>query len=173
MGLAPGKQFEKDFKDSIPNRCDVTRLKDSGGFDGAARTNKRFASTNPCDFIIFSDVVVGQTNAHMYKLELKSLHGKSIPFGNIKPKNEKLTAQENAIKFIKVLVDSEDKGVWAGFVINFRDTKQTFRVRASRILFFLENADRQSIPIAWFEENGALIKQTLKKVHYRYDLKWL
>ena len=105
--------------------------------------------------------------------ELKSLHGKSLPFGNIKPKTPKLTAQENSIKFTTVLVESENKGVWAGWIINFRDTRQTFRVLASKVLQFLENADRQSIPIAWFEEHGTLIKQTLKKVHYRYDLEWL
>jgi recombination protein U len=172
---SPGKDFEKDFKDSIPCRCDVTRLKDSGGFDGKEMTNRRFASTNPCDFIIYSDkgYSLGLQNTVMYKLELKSLLKKSMPYSNIKGKTNKLTAKENSIKFTKALVESESRGVWAGFIINFRDTNQTFRVLASIVLNHLENSDRASIPIAWFEEHGTLIEQTLKKVHYRYDLEWL
>lgn len=173
--MEPGKAFEKDFKDSIPDRCDVTRLKDSGGFTNGKGTNMRFASTNPCDFIIFSDYRYssGLHKVNMYKLELKSCKGKSLPYGNIKPKNHKGSSLRNSMKFASVLVGSENRGVWAGFIVNFRDTNQTFRVKASVVLGHLQNSDRASIPIAWFEENGTLIKQTLKKVHYRYDLEWL
>jgi hypothetical protein len=171
MSSSPGKDFEKDFRDSIPVRCDVTRLKDAGGWSNA--TNMRFTSSNPCDMIIFSEAKEQGVSATMYKLELKSLEKKSLPYGNIKSKNEKRSALENSIKFTKVLVESENKGVWAGFVVNFRATNQTYRVLASDVLDHLENADRASIPIAWFEEHGTLIKQTLKKVHYRYDLEWL
>ena len=170
MGLAPGKQFEKDFKDSIPDRCDVTRLKDAGGWSKS--DDLRFTPKNPCDMIIFS----GQREPYsprMYKVELKSCLGKSLPYGNIKPKNEKRTALENSIKFVKVLCESEYKKVRAIFVVNFRDTNQTFRVRASDILNHLETAGRSSIPIAWFETYGVRIWQTLKIKHYRYDLEWL
>jgi recombination protein U len=173
MSKSPGKSFERDFRDSIPDRCDVTRLKDAGGWSNA--TNMRFTSSNPCDVIIYSDggYSCGLIKTIMYKLELKSTLGKSLLYGNIKASNEKRTAKENSIKFTKVLVDSENKGVWAGFIVNFRVTNQTFRVLASEVLHHLETAGRASIPIAWFEENGTLIKQTLKKIHYRYDLEWL
>lgn len=174
MSKEPGKRFEGDFKASIPDRCDVTRLKDSGGFTNGVGTNMRFASTNPCDFIIYAETETGfgDFRKTMYKLELKSCLGKSLPYGNIKPKTPKLTAKENSIKFVKVLCESKSKGVWAGFIVNFRDTNQTFRVLASDVLDHLENSDRASIPIAWFEEHGTLTKQTLKISRYRYDLEW-
>lgn len=171
MGLAPGKQFEADFKSSIPDRCDVTRLKDAGGWSRGS--DLRFTPKNPCDFIIFSKSKKLGYSSVMYKIELKSTDQKSLPFANIRPKTDKLTARENSIKFTKVLVESEKKGVFACFIVNFRSTNQTYRVKASDVLKFLENAERQSIPIDWFEKHCPLIKQTLKIKHYRYDLEWL
>ena len=167
----PGKAFERDFIKSIPERCDVTRLKDAGGWSNA--TNTRFTPKNPCDFIIFSEMAGGNGLSKMYKLELKSCLGKSLPFGNIKSKNDKLTAKEASLKFIYKLEESESRGVWAGFIVNFRATNQTFRVLASQVAYFMVCTDRGSIPIAWFEENAILIHQTLIRVRYKYDLVWL
>lgn len=65
------------------------------------------------------------------------------------------------------------KGMWAGFIVNFRDLNETYRVPASVILGFMESGERVSFPISWFREVGILIKQTLKKIHYRYDLEWM
>ncbi len=171
MAKNPGKRFESDFIKSIPERCDITRLKDAGGWSNA--TNMRFTSSNPCDFIVYSDSEWGSGNGTMYKFELKSTLGKSLPFGNIKAKNDKLTAKEASLKFIKKLEESESKGVWAGFVVNFRATNQTFRVLASDIACFMVCTDRESIPLSWFEENAILIKQTLVRVRYKYDLEFL
>ena len=159
MAKGPGKKFEEDFIKSVPDRCDITRLKDAGGWSNA--TNMRFTSSNPCDFIIFSERAGGWSNGAMYKLELKSTLGKSLPFGNIK--NDQLTS----------LVESQCKGVWAGFVVNFRDTNQTFRVLAGDVCEFIDNTDRKSIPLGWFEKRALIIKQTLIRVRWRYDLEWL
>lgn len=104
MGLAPGKQFEKDFKDSIPDRCDVTRLIDAGGWSRGS--DLRFTPKNPCDMIIFSHT---SANIMMYKLELKSTLGKSLPFGNIKAKKPVDDGYERALKFVKGLYESEKK----------------------------------------------------------------
>ena len=171
MSKKPGKDFERDFVKSIPERCDVTRLKDAGGWSNA--TNMRFTSSNPCDFIVFSAQSNGSNGGVMYKLELKSTLGKSLPFGNIESKNDKLTAKEASLKFIYKLEESESRGVWAGFIVNFRATNQTFRVLASQVAYFMVCTDRGSIPIAWFEENAILIHQTLIRVRYKYDLVWL
>jgi hypothetical protein len=172
MPKNPGKQFEASFTESIPDRCDVTRLKDAGGWSNA--TNMRFTSSNPCDLTIYAH----RDKEHLvygsyYKFELKSTELKSLPYGNIKSKTDKLTVLERSIAFTKVLVESEKKGVHACFIVNFRAVKKTYMVYASKVLNHLETADRASIPIAWFEENGILIKQTLKIKHYRYDLEWL
>lgn len=171
MAKGPGKKFEEDFIKSVPDRCDVTRLKDGGGWSDA--TNTRFTSSNPCDFIVFSESEFGAGEGKMYKFELKSTLGKSLPFGNIKSKNDKMTAKEASLKFIRKLEESQSKGVWAGFVVNFRETNQTFRALASQIACFMVCTDRQLIPIAWFEENAILIPQTIKISRYKYDLEWL
>lgn len=159
MAKNHGKRFESDFVKSIPDRCDITRLKDAGGWSNA--TNMRFTSKNPCDFIVFSRQFNLSDDGLMYKLELKSTLGKSLPFGNIK--------KHQLIELYK----SETKGVWAGFIVNFRDTNQTFKILVSDMLSFMENTDRKSIPIGWFESNAVLIKQSLIKVRWRYDLSWL
>jgi recombination protein U len=159
MAKNPGKKFEEDFVKSIPDRCDITRLKDAAGWSNA--TNVRFTSKNPCDFIVWSEREFGEGEGVVYKLELKSTLGKSLPFGNIKQHQ------------LDSLEDSEMKGVWAGFIVNFRDTSQTFRILASDVSSFMSRTDRKSIPIAWFEENAILIKQSLIRVRWRYDLEWL
>lgn len=171
MAKNPGKKFEEDFVKSIPDRCDVTRLKDAGGW--AKSEELRFTIKNPCDFVVFSGHRLEHEFTDMYKFELKSLNGKSLPYANIKPKTEKLTARETSLIFISKLVESEAKGVRAGLVVNFRDTNETFWVTALDVERFVDNADRASIPIDWFREHGHLIKQELIRVRYRYDLEWL
>jgi recombination protein U len=168
MAKNPGKAFEEDFKKSIPDRCDVTRLYDAGGWSGGeAGGVQRFTPANPCDLIIFARRLDPVPMCAMYKLELKSLKGKSLPLGNIKSSDEK------RLKFVAKLVASEVKGVKAGFIVNFRDTNETFFVLASKVAAFLEAAERASIPITWFRENGLLIKQKLKIKRYGYDLEWM
>ncbi len=169
MPKDPGKKFEEDFKKSIPDRCDVTRLYDAGGWSGGVPgegDNIRFTPSNPCDLIVFSANLV-TSHGKLYKLELKSLNGKSLPLGNIKSSDEK------RLKFVAKLVASENRGVMAGFVVNFRDTNETFFVLASKVFVFIELAERASIPIAWFRENGRLIEQKIKRVRWGYDLEWL
>lgn len=165
-----GKRFESDFIASVPDRCDVTRLKDAGGWSNA--TNTRFTISNPCDFIIFT-LAKNYGIGRMYKIELKSLLGKSLPYANIKPKTEKLTAKENSLKFIAGLCKSGEKGVRALLVVNFRDVNETYAMKASDVHYYIKNADRASIPISCFREHGQLINQALKRTRYRYDLEWL
>lgn len=168
MSKSPGKDFEADFKKSIPDRCDVTRLYDAGGWSGGeAGGVQRFTPANPCDLIVFARYYPDTCLGTLYKLELKSLKGKSLPLGNLKSSDEK------RLKFVGKLATSEAKGVQAGFVVNFRDTNETFFVMAGKVLEFILAADRASIPIAWFREHGRLIEQKLKKVHYGYDLEWM
>ena len=159
MAKNPGKKFEEDFVKSIPDRCDVTRLKDAGGWSNA--TNMRFTSSNPCDFIIWSKLYKGILDGIMHKLELKSTQLKSLPFSNIKEHQ------------LDELYKSYIKGVDSLFIVNFRDTNETFRVGVCPLQAFINNTDRKSIPIAWFRDNAILIEQSLIRVRYRYDLEWL
>ncbi len=156
MSKNPGKKFEEDFIKSIPDRCDVTRLKDGGGWSNA--TNMRFTSNNPCDFIVYSSRgLFGK----MYKFELKSTLGKSLPLSNIK--SHQLTG----------LCDSEDKLVDSGFVVNFRDVNETYFAEASAVWIFTQTESRKSIPLSWFRGKCTQIQQSLIRVRYRYDLEWL
>ena len=160
MSKNPGKKFEEDFIASVPETCDITRLKDAGGWGNA--TNMRFTIDNPCDFVIYSS----QTK-ECYKLELKSFKGKSLPYGNIK------TDPIKRLKFLKDLADSERKGVAAAFVCNFRDLAKTFIVSAIDVKDFVQHQDRKSIPLDWFEDHGTLVQQTIKRTRYSYNLEWL
>lgn len=156
MAKNPGKRFEEDFIKSVPDRCDITRLKDGGGWSDA--TNTRFTSSNPCDFIIYAE---RHRSIAMYKLELKSCLGKSLPFGNIKEHQ------------LEELYKSSLVGVEALFIVNFREVNETFRVPVVTLRAFINQTERKSIPLAWFREFATLINQSLIRVRYRYDLEWL
>jgi recombination protein U len=156
MAKNPGKKFEEDFVKSIPDYCDITRLKDAGGWSNA--TNMRFTSKNPCDFIVYSSRgLFGK----MYKLELKSTLGKSLPFTNIKSHQ------------LKCLCESEEKLVDSGFVVNFRDVNETYFAEASAVWVYMQVTDRKSIPLNWFRDMTTQIQQTIIRVRWRYDLSWL
>lgn len=158
MARNPGKKFEEDFVKSIPDRCDVTRLKDAGGWSNA--TNMRFTSKNPCDFVVFSPDRAGDRGV-LYKLELKSTQGKSLPFSNIKEHQ------------LDALCESDRKGVKAWFVINFRSVNETYWVPAIFVRMQIEKGERKSLALAEARALGRLIKQSLIRVRYKYDLEWL
>ena len=154
MPKGPGKQFEKDFIGSVPKRCDITRLKDGAGWSDAS--NVRFTSNNPCDFIVWS-----AKTKRMYKFELKSIQGKSLPFANIKQHQ------------LDSLCDSRNKGVWSLFVVNYRAVEETYLVKPETIEACMENGVRKSLSLAEARESGIKVKQTLKRIHWGYDLEWL
>lgn len=159
MAKNPGKKFEEDFIKSVPGRCDVTRLKDAGGWSNA--TNTRFSISNPCDFIIYSQPEDEMDQGRFYKLELKSTKGISLPFANIKDSQ------------LKSLMDSQEKGVLAWFIVNFRQVNETYAVAAHLIAGLIAKGDRKSLPLVYAQKNCLLIKQSIKITRWRYDLSWL
>jgi recombination protein U len=159
MGKNPGKAFEIDFVKSIPDRCDITRLKDGGGWSDA--TNTRFTSSNPCDFIVYSASQHEMDTGVLYKLELKSTKGISLPFGNIKEHQ------------LKELTESGTKGVMAWFIVNYRQVNETYVIAAHTLASYIESGVRKSLPVSYCRDNCLLIKQSLIRVRYRYDLEWL
>ncbi len=148
-----GKRFEEDFIKSIPDRCDVTRLKDAGGWSNA--TNMRFTSSNPCDFIVWNG------KGDMYKIELKSVQGKSLPFSNIKPHQ------------MESLLVSGAKNVQAMFIINFRGVNETYMFYAETLKLYMDTTDRKSLPLEGARTFGDKIEQTLIRAKWRYDLSWI
>lgn len=145
-----GKQFEQDFKNSVPDNVFYYRFRDGTAAWGD-KENTRFQQSNMCDCMIFDGA--------LYLLELKSHKGKSIPYSAIR-KNQ-ITELSKASTY---------KNIVAGFVANFRDVEKSFFVSAAKVEYFIAHENRKSIPLAWFEENGTQILQTKLKVHYRYDI---
>ena len=154
--MNPGKAFEQDFAKSAPEWLDFTRLIDAGGWGKA--DNLRFTPSNLCDFIAFS----GKTHK-LYKMELKSVAGISLPFSNINEKKlEKLCESGTASQLIIPCL-----------VINYRKPGKTFLIKAARVKTFMESSPRKSIPLEWSQLAGDVVVQSLIRVRYRYDLSWL
>ena len=149
-----GKQFEADFKASVPSNVYFLRLKDgTAAWDSSTdKSNIRFQAQNPFDCILF--------DGRMILLELKSHKGKSIPFSCIR---------ENQLKELSIA--DNFSGIIPGIVFNFRDISKTYFVPIRHVYYYTTHADRKSIPLDWVQENGTEIKAELKKVHYRYYVK--
>ena len=147
-----GKKFEEDFINSFPADIFAYRLRDSSGGWGGDGKKTRFTTTNSCDFIVF-------TGQSLLMLELKSTQQVSLPFSNIKK------SQLNGLQ-----KDANKINVNAYFVINFRTTEETYAVSALKIIEFIDNQNRKSIPIQFCKENGILIPQTKKRIRYTYDI---
>ena len=152
-----GKRFEDNFKKSIPENIYWHRLNDSSiGFD-IENSSQRFALKTPYDYIIFC-------NGNLYCLELKSTKNRSISFAGSNP-----MIKEHQIKGLE---KASKSGCMAGFVINFRDTENTYFMH---IKYF--NSLTQSLKKNSFNENDLetsfwciKIPSRKLKVNYRYDL---
>lgn len=154
-----GKVFEEEIKNCIPIDFYVERYKDdTAGFYGVS---------NPADFRVYKFPLT-------FLWELKSHKGKSIPLAKIR--NSQLKGMRKASLY---------KGVYCGFLLNFRDIEETYYISFVDLVtsFYVLNADgeyepksggRKSIPVKWCRENGVRIAQTKKRVRYSYDLRsWL
>lgn len=145
-----GKQFETDFRKSVPEGVFFYRFRDGTASWGGGE-NTRFQQSNICDCMMFNGI--------LYLLELKSHKGKSLPFSAIR--QNQITELSKASTYPKII---------AGFIVNFRDVEKTFFVLAPKVEYFITHEERKSIPIAWFEENGVIIPQKKLRVNYRYEL---
>lgn len=140
-----GKQFEKDFKDSVLDDQFFLRLKDAGGWSKSA--DLRFTKSNLCDCLVFS-------RRTLYLLELKSHKGKSVPVSCLK----------QADKLAKI----NQVGTIPAFIINFRDLNETWLIGAETVREELQT--RASLSIETCREYGLCIPQRKMRVHWRYDL---
>lgn len=139
-----GKQFENDFKKSMPKEVKYIRVKDDmGGYAG----NKNF-----CDCILY-------IKPYMFTLELKSHKGISVPFGAISK------VQVDGLKEA-----GQYDGIVAGVVFNFRDVKKTYYVSGLKVAKYYYEAIRQSFPLVWCQDEGIEIDSKLIITRSRYDL---
>jgi len=156
-----GKQFEDDFKKSVPMYAFIYRFKDgtaswSDNVCPKCKTqlvsNTRFQAQNICDFMVFN-------NPHLYFLELKSTKSKSLPFSAVR-ENQKKELTEAGRR----------KNISAGLVVNFRELDETYYMSIELFNECMEKLTSKSIPVKTFREYAILIDQEQKQVHWRYNI---
>lgn len=146
-----GKKFELDFKNSMPQGVFYYRFRDgTANWKDGENPNVRFQQSNISDCLMYLKPI-------LWLVDLKTTLGKSIPFSNFK---------ENQVRELSKAMMHE--GIKAGFIINFRDIKETYFVKANDIKYYIAHSERKSIPVDWCRENGIRIWQKKLKVRYRY-----
>jgi recombination protein U len=176
-----GKQFEQDFKNSVPGGVNYYRLRDSGlSLRKAIKCPKcrhmitpdvlmkllgiRFTNRNIADCILMD----GKVSCF---LELKSYSGKSVstkPIIAVKKEGSKKAIFDKLAELVKA---SFVPNVAAGYIFNMRDCdNQTYYLTAKQVDYFITYYTRKSIPISFMQDHGVPILSQKKKVHYTYDI---
>lgn len=110
-----GKDFELDFKKSVPKYALLYRLPDAAQAFSYSN-NLRFSRKNPFDFLLWN------SKRHMlFAIEIKTVAGKSISFE--RNKNEDGDIHYHQIKGLNEW--NKYDGITCGFIIEFRAIKQT------------------------------------------------
>ena len=150
---AVGKQFEKDFKSSIPDNVFYYRFKDGTASWGGSQDNTRFQSKNICDEMLYH-------KGTLYLLELKTVKGKSFSFNNVR---------DNQIKELEKA--ATHYGIIAGFIINFRDIEKTVFIDVKEFIDMMNRSSKKSFnqDDLKFHKYTEISSKKLK-VHYRYDI---
>lgn len=159
-----GKQFEADFKASVPSDAWCYRLKDSAATYYGGNENLSFSIDNICDFLVYRYPM-----NHLF--ELKTIETPSIPLEKVFGKYDKAKCKYRKEKHITDMVDAMGySGQTAHVIVNYRAVNRTFAIPASKILAFRYNESRKSIPWQWAEQEGIEIKAKRLRVHWRYDV---
>lgn len=150
----PGKLFENDFKQSIPQECWIYRLRDNAS-SFSNGTNTRFSSNNICDFILLDDLT-----KTLFLIECKSTKSTSMPFTMIR---------ENQING---LLEASKHNLIAGMIVNFRNQdNDTFFLSISEYKNMVENLNKKSFNIKDLRNVNAIrIGSTKKLTRYTYHI---
>ena len=163
--LNTGKQFEADWKSSMPKDAWCYRLKDSATTYYGGNENLSFSIDNICDFDVY------RYPMHHY-FELKTIETPSIPLEKILGRFDRERQKYHKLKHITDMAHAASfKGQTAHVVINYRGkVNRTFAVPASAVLEYMSTQTRKSIPWQWAALNGIEVAQHLLRVHWRYDV---
>lgn len=145
-----GKQFEKDFKESVPAGMFYYRFRD-GTSSWGKESDTRFQPANICDCMIYN-------GKSLFMLELKSINGSSLPFSNIR---------DNQLKELEL---SRQKGCIAGFVIFFRQLEECYFLDSYTVKNIIKNSERKSISLIECQQLGKKIPAQRKRINYKFDL---
>ena len=160
--LNRGKVFEQNIRKSIPkcNNIFYYRLKDTASSYYGGNENLRFSQNNIADAFLFH---VGYYRTQLYILEYKNHKGKSLPLSCIK---------ENQLK--GMIEANKNQNVVPMLVVFFEDIEKCYSLDIEEVEKFINNSERKSIPIDYFEQYGVEIETIKLKTNYRYNIeKWL
>ncbi len=145
----------------MPNDVYYHRIKDAASsFGGGQKT--RFSLKNGFDCMMYKYPT-------LIALELKSNEGTSINFSLDRKKSANIKASQ-----IEGLTIASKYKIKSGLLLNFRKTKTTYYIDISDFNRFTKETTKKSINEKDLIEYGAIVvKQTLKKVRYRYDISFL
>ena len=151
-----GKIFEADFQKSCPENIWIKREKDNVMFNPNQTSNfQRFTMTSDYDYELFN----GKT---LYLLELKSTLGFSLAFSKFKK-----TDKYDQLEKLKKLSDYDN--VIGEVIINFRDYVRTYFIEINKFIQFKSRVTKKSISVDDCVEIGELIRQEIKRTHYKYS----
>lgn len=154
----PGKIFEEEIRDSIPEGVFYYRLKDPAHGFGKSGTT-RFALHNQCDIFLYRYPI-------FIAIELKSTKGTSISFS--------LEDNDHMIKGcqIKGLSEcSKYKGITSGLLLNFRKSEKTYWIKIEDFIKFTEKTEKKSINEKDIKENkGIEINGKKKRIRYKWEI---
>lgn len=156
--LSSGKIFEGEFKASLKDSCRFYfyRFRDgTSSWGGGEKT--RFQAKNICDCLVFDNI-----GGVLYFVELKSYKGKSVPFSCLR-RNQIVELSEAARGARTVSL----------VIFNMRDVQKTYAVEIDSVVRYMADSERNSFPLSFFEEDGFLISQELKRERYKYGLEEL
>lgn len=166
MARSVGKQFEDNFKKSVPNYALSYRPPDSAqGFDVGSSNKLRFSRHSPCDLMIFD----GTRNLFL-TLELKTFQG-LCSFE--RDKNEKGIVHYYQVEKLKEFANY--KRVISGLVLDFRSTGNTYFLNINDCDNLISHIEKKSFNEQDLLEYASpiLIEKEKLKVNYRYDVELL
>ena len=157
-----GKIFEQNFRKSIPinNKIYYYRLKDTASSYYGGNEMLRFSQNNIADAFMF---YVGDFATNLFILEYKNHKGKSLPLSCIK-KNQ-----------LEGMIEANNNiGVIPMLVVFFCDIGRCFSLEIEYVEKFINEENRKSIPLEYFEKYGVEIEAIKLRANYRYNVeKWL
>ena len=158
-----GKNFEADFKKSVPSYSLLYRLPDSAQAFGG--TNKlRFSSKNPFDYLMWDS-----KNRVLYALELKTVAGKAISFE--RSKEEKGEIHFHQIEGLNRW--NEYDGTVCGFVVAFRGIEKTVFIDISEFNKLINCISKKSFnfdDLDNYKIKYTIIGQQKARTRYTYDV---
>ena len=141
-----GKKFEEDWRKSVPENVFFYRFRDSSGA-WSGNNQLRFTPSNIADNLLFY-------NNCLFLNELKEHKGKSIPL-------DKIIGNKTKEKQINDLYEANQfQNVFCNIIVFFSDIERCFALDIENFLFFMQENDRKSIPIEYFEGMAREIKVT-------------